>query len=70
MAIRLVGGNTESEGHVQILRNGLWGAVCDVEWDLKDAGESDRNEFDTHFSYHLDVYCLQTLNKSPPLLKL
>ncbi|XP_017044917.1 lysyl oxidase homolog 3B [Drosophila ficusphila] len=32
-AIRLVGGDYEYEGNIEVLHNGKWGAVCDDEWD-------------------------------------
>ncbi|BFY99027.1 hypothetical protein BsWGS_02067 [Bradybaena similaris] len=35
--IRLVGGPRRYMGTVVILHNGRWGAVCDDNWDLKDA---------------------------------
>ncbi|XP_037941499.1 lysyl oxidase homolog 3B-like [Teleopsis dalmanni] len=32
-AIRLVGGQTEFEGNIEVLHNNKWGAICDDEWD-------------------------------------
>ena len=35
--VRLTGGTTHTEGHVEICMNNQWGAVCDTMWDTMDA---------------------------------
>lgn len=36
-AVRLVGGSTSLEGHVEIFQNNQWGTVCGTLWDEDDA---------------------------------
>ena len=36
-ALRLVGGETEREGDVQICRDKIWGYICGYEWSSEEA---------------------------------
>ena len=35
-AVRLIGGSSQNEGHVQFRYRGMWAAVCDTSWDITD----------------------------------
>lgn len=35
--IRIIGGSSEMEGHVEIFDNGVYGSICDEGWDMNDA---------------------------------
>ena len=36
-SIRLAGGSSDREGTVEVCQEGLWGLVCDDQWDTEDA---------------------------------
>lgn len=37
LGIRLVGGESQSEGTVELMVNGQWGTICDYNFDKHDA---------------------------------
>lgn len=37
LPVRLVGGQSDREGRVEVYMNHVWGTVCDDDWDHDDA---------------------------------
>lgn len=37
LPIRLVGGQSRTEGTVEVFHAGQWGSICDDQWDDSDA---------------------------------
>lgn len=35
--MNLVGGRNSNEGRVEVCSNGLWGTICDGDWDTREA---------------------------------
>ena len=36
-AVKLVGGNSQYEGNVEVCINGIWATICDIGWNTNDA---------------------------------
>uniref|UniRef100_A0A8C2EPM6 SRCR domain-containing protein n=1 Tax=Cyprinus carpio TaxID=7962 RepID=A0A8C2EPM6_CYPCA len=65
--IRLVNGDNNCSGRVEIFYDGMWGTVCDDGWDINDAtvlcrqlrcGKADSAHESAHFVWLDDVKCL------------
>ena len=52
--VRLVGGNSNAEGRVEVFYKGAWGTVCDDGWDYIEADVVCRM---LNFSYAIDGPC-------------
>ena len=52
--IRLVGGQVDNEGRVEVCRNEEWGTVCDDHWSTEDAGVACRQlRYSRHSMQHV-----------------
>ena len=59
-----MGGNSESEGRVEVCAFGEFGTVCDDRWDENDATVACRQFFNQQ-AFEAGEYCIYIISQAP-----